>query len=156
MVDSEGHSATRSGAGDTATPRGVLVDLDGTLALHSGHRNPYDWRRAHRDVPNAAVVAVVRALHRDGIAVVYMTGRPEAARDITERWIERHVGVAGPLFLRADGDQRQDAIVKRELFDAHVADRYVVIAVLDDRQQVVDMWRNELGLACFQVAPGDF
>jgi hypothetical protein len=30
-----------------------------------------------------------------------------------------------------------------------------VFCVVDDRQKVVDMWR-ENGLTCFQVAPGDF
>ena len=30
-----------------------------------------------------------------------------------------------------------------------------VYLVVDDRQKVVDMWRN-LGLTVFQVAPGDF
>ena len=30
-----------------------------------------------------------------------------------------------------------------------------VFAVFDDRQQVVDMWRQN-GLTCFQVADGDF
>lgn len=53
------------------------------------------------------------------------------------------------------GDMRKDSIVKRELFDAHIRDVYDVHYVLDDRQQVVDMWRG-LGLAVFQVAPGDF
>jgi hypothetical protein len=28
--------------------------------------------------------------------------------------------------------------------------------VLDDRNQVVDMWRNDLGLTCLQVDWGDF
>jgi hypothetical protein len=50
---------------------------------------------------------------------------------------------------------RKDAIVKRELFDAHVRGTWNVNFVLDDRQQVVDMWRG-LGLVCLQVAPGDF
>ena len=30
------------------------------------------------------------------------------------------------------------------------------IMVFDDRNQVVDMWRNGLGLQCFQVADGNF
>ena len=31
-----------------------------------------------------------------------------------------------------------------------------ILFVMDDRDQVVSMWRNELGLTCFQVAEGDF
>lgn len=50
---------------------------------------------------------------------------------------------------------RKDVVIKRELFDRYIRDNYQVLFVLDDRNQVVDMWR-ELGLKCLQVAPGDF
>jgi hypothetical protein len=57
--------------------------------------------------------------------------------------------------MRAAGDTRNDAIVKGELFDIHVRDRYRVRFVLDDRNRVVDWWRR-IGLRCWQVAPGNF
>ena len=57
--------------------------------------------------------------------------------------------------MRATGDQRRDSIVKLEIFDQEIRDRYHVIGVFDDRQQVVRMWRA-LGLTVFQVAEGDF
>lgn len=136
--------------------RAFLVDIDGTLALHEGRRNPYDWRLADQDAPNHSVVAVVQALSSYGFAVVFVSGRPEASRSLTARWIEQHVGVVGELHLRPDGDQRKDSIVKRELFERSIAARFDVLGVLDDRQQVVDMWRNELGLTVLQVGPGDF
>ena len=36
-----------------------------------------------------------------------------------------------------------------------IKDKYQVDYVLDDRNQVVEMWRS-LGLTCLQVADGDF
>ena len=57
--------------------------------------------------------------------------------------------------MRPAGDRRRDSIVKAELFDRKVRDEYRVLVVLDDRKQVVDMWRS-LGLTCLQVAEGDF
>jgi predicted kinase len=147
------------------TPRAVLVDLDGTLCLHNG-RSPYDESRVGDDLPNRAVVEAIQALRMEGFRVVFASGRTEGCRAASERWIVQHV--FGPswrdideampydgLFMRAEGDTRRDSIVKRELFDAHVRDRYDVVFVLDDRQQVVDMWR-QLGLTVFQVAPGNF
>ena len=50
---------------------------------------------------------------------------------------------------------RKDAAVKLEIFDREIRNRWNVVAVFDDRQQVVDAWRS-IGLAVFQVAPGDF
>jgi hypothetical protein len=42
------------------------------------------------------------------------------------------------------------------LFDTNVRDKFHIDFVLDDRNQVVDMWRNDLGLMCLQVDWGDF
>ena len=75
---------------------------------------------------------------------------------MTGSWIAREVGVAGPLLLRTDKDFRKDALIKREIYERHIADLYDVVMVFDDRDQVVAMWRDELGLTCFQVAPGAF
>lgn len=41
------------------------------------------------------------------------------------------------------------------MYETQIAPYYRVTAVFDDRQQVVDMWR-EIGLTCCQVAPGNF
>lgn len=135
------------------TPPAVIVDIDGTLALHNG-RSPYDLTRCHEDIPNAAVIEAVRSAAVDA-QVIYCSGREDSARAMTAEWLARHVGVRGPLCMRAADDKRKDSIVKRELFDARIRDNYNVRYVLDDRQQVVDMWRA-LGLTVFQVAKGDF
>lgn len=59
------------------------------------------------------------------------------------------------LLLRHTGDQRADNIVKAEIYDAHIEPHFTVIGVVDDRRNVVEMWRSR-GLTCFQVAEGDF
>ncbi len=51
---------------------------------------------------------------------------------------------------------RKNAIIKKELFEQQIAEKYFIELVLDDRDQVVDMWRLELGLPCLQVNYGDF
>jgi hypothetical protein len=57
--------------------------------------------------------------------------------------------------MHAAADMRKDSVVKQELFERFVRDKYNISFILDDRQQVVDMWRG-LGLTVFQVAEGDF
>lgn len=42
------------------------------------------------------------------------------------------------------------------IYDQNIRDKYEIEFVLDDRDQVVRMWQEELGLTCFQVACGDF
>ncbi len=57
--------------------------------------------------------------------------------------------------MRAEGDNRPDSIVKRELFETHIRGSYNVHTVFDDRDSVVRMWRR-IGLPAWQVAEGRF
>ncbi|MEU7755282.1 AAA family ATPase [Micromonospora sp. NPDC049101] len=136
-------------------PEIVLVDIDGTVAL-AVSRSPYDMTRVGEDQPNTAVIAAVRAMHAAGYGVVFCSGRDASARPATEAWLARHVRIPYlGLHLRAVGDSRKDSIVKREIYDREIRDRFRVAGVFDDRVQVVQMWRA-LGLTVFQVADGDF
>jgi hypothetical protein len=58
--------------------------------------------------------------------------------------------------MRRAGDRRKDTVVKREIYERHIAGHYTVRVVFDDRDQVVRLWRDELNLPCFQVAWGNF
>lgn len=137
------------------TVKAILVDIDGTLAKMKD-RSPYDWMRVGEDTPVQAVISAVRAAWHAGYVVVVMSGRDESCRAITEQWLRTHLEVSWfMLFMRPEGDNRADNIVKYELFNENVRYVYDIEYVLDDRDQVVKMWR-ELGLACFQVAPGAF
>jgi predicted kinase len=137
-------------------PAAVLVDIDGTIAL-MGDRSPYDWDRVGEDKPNEKVVELVRWLDtREEMQVIFLSGRDGSCEDDTVDWLMGVGGFEGALlFMRAEGDTRKDSVVKLELFDKHIRDNYDVRFVLDDRDQVVKMWRS-LGLTCFQVAEGDF
>lgn len=136
-------------------PKAIIVDIDGTVA-HMVARSPFDETRVHEDRPNKPVIEVIRAMDTENYAVIFCSGRTDACREATEKWLIEHVDVPHVgLFMRAAGDTRKDAVVKQELFDKHIRHDYNVVGVFDDRQQVVDMWRS-LGLTVFQVAPGDF
>lgn len=49
----------------------------------------------------------------------------------------------------------RDDVVKAEMYNRHIRGTYDLMAVFDDRQRVVDMWRAR-GINCWQTAPGDF
>jgi predicted kinase len=134
-------------------PSAILVDIDGTLAQMHG-RGPFEWHRVGEDVAVEKIVNLVntQALqHR----IIVMSGRDGSCRKQTEAWLDKHDVLWDYLYMRPAGDMRKDNIVKYELFDKHIRDEYDVQYVLDDRNQVVDMWRA-LGVTCLQVAPGDF
>jgi predicted kinase len=137
------------------TPNTILVDIDGTVALMDG-RSPYDMTRVRHDRPNHAVIEAVRAMHAAGFRIVFCSGRTDDGREDTAHWLDRHVGVPyEALHMRTTGDQRKDSVVKAEIFEREIRGNYHVVAVFDDRDQVVRMWRS-LGLTVFQVADGNF
>ena len=135
----------------------ILVDVDGTLAIR-GDRSPHDHDSSMEDHVNWPIVSLCDLLHSTGkFQVVIVSGREEIYRDITEYWFDTHniLPYRQALFMRLQGDNRPDDIVKKELYEKEIKPRYIVWYVLDDRNRVVKMWR-ELGLTCLQVAEGDF
>lgn len=135
-------------------PPAIIVDIDGTLAKMNG-RSPYEWMRVGEDEPVKAVIDAVRSAAYNS-AIIVMSGRDASCREITQKWLKQHLGVPYfDLFMRAEGDNRKDDLVKYELFNEHIRDKYHVKYILDDRDQVIAMWRK-LGLAAFQVDYGAF
>jgi hypothetical protein len=134
----------------------VIVDIDGTLALRTGDRSPYDWDRVGEDEPHPPVIELVQLIAAAGRhAVILMSGRDEVCRWQTEMWLDAQGVRFDELWMRAERDNRKDSVVKEELYWQHIHGRYQVSWVIDDRRQVVTMWRR-LGLTVLQCADGDF
>lgn len=135
----------------------IICDLDGTLAHHENRRSVYDASRSDEDALDGVIYSIINTFHREKFyQIIYLSGRQEKDREPTLRFLKKHNCPDGPLWMRKDDDSRKDVIVKHELFDAHVKGNYDVKFVLDDRTQVVNMWRRSLGLKCLQCQEGDF
>ena len=133
----------------------VVVDIDGTLA-HMKDRSPYDESRVGEDDFDWVVAAAVLGMAKvTGAHIIVLSGRTEDARYETERWLLRHNFDAKALLMRKKGDQRPDYVIKNEIYDNEIIPNYDVLAVFDDRDQVVRHLRNR-GIKVFQVAPGRF
>lgn len=149
--------------GTPGKPKAFLVDIDGTLAHMRDYRGPFDWAKVGLDDADEKIVDLVSALsYSENLdktfayeEVIVMSGRDEVCRPETEKWLDTACIPYTHLFMRPQGDMRPDNLIKAELFDKYVRDNYDVQFVLDDRDQVVEMWRA-MGLTCLQVAPGDF
>lgn len=147
---------------DPKLPSCIMVDIDGTLAHGIGDtRKPYEWHKVDTDTVDTRIRDIVNHFAQrdpnddDYTRIVLMSGRDSSCRELTESWLKAWGVKYDELHMRAEGDGRKDFVVKKELFDAHIRGKYNVFFVLDDRNQVVEMWR-EMGLKTLQVAPGDF
>ena len=139
---------------EPGTPKAVICDLDGTLAIHQG-RSPYDFEKCDTDVVNDAVRRVIKLFDADGATIIYVSGRDDSARDKTYDWLMRNDCPDGPLYMRETGDTRNDAVVKLEIFNEFIRGSYDVWLTIDDRDRVVKLWRD-LGLTCLQAGYGAF
>ncbi len=134
----------------------IICDIDGTLA-QMGDRSPYDWKKVGIDTVNQAVADVVEAMRNDHKVIIFLSGRDGSALEATIKWLEKYSLSTSKdyLYLRKAGDNRKDTIIKKELYEKYIKGKFSVLFVLDDRDQMVKMWREE-GLTCFQVAEGNF
>jgi len=144
---------------DPSLPHAIIVDLDGTLALFGD--NPYD-RDFSKDKLNTPVAKIVKSYlsscsPADANLVIF-SGRSERFYYETLDWLAKY-DIHPDLFkmrtVKEESDRVKDSAVKLNMFNEHVRDKYYVDFVLDDRDQVVRLWRD-LGLVCLQVADGNF
>jgi hypothetical protein len=99
---------------------------------------------------------VLKLFAANGYSILLVSGREERFREPTMRFLTKFAIPYQYLWMRCTKDYRKDAIIKREIFDSEIAGKYCVEFVLDDRDQVVEMWRRDLHLDCFQVNYGNF
>lgn len=132
-------------------PKAIIVDIDGTLAKMSG-RSPFEWNKVKEDTCNRVVKGLVNAYSE---TVIILSGRDGVCKQDTVDWLKENGIKYSELFMRDEGNNEKDSIIKRRMFEQNIRGKYFVEYVLDDRNQVVEMWRN-MGLTCLQVADGDF
>lgn len=138
---------------DPLLKKAIICDLDGTLAILK--RNPYDAINCEKDELNIPVANIVKNHAKLGYKIILVSGRTDDSMPHTKRWLEKHEVPYEALLMRKTGDKRKDSEIKLEIFDQHIKNKWFIEFVLDDRNQVVNMWRD-MGLTCCQVAPGDF
>ncbi len=143
----------------------IVFDLDGTLALNDhrlhhirGEVRDYDafYAACARDQPSPAAIAALRAHYEAGHRLEIWSGRSDQVRTVTEAWLGNH-GVNPVLLkrMRPVGDHQPDVELKRGWLREARKNGGAPNLVYDDRDAVVAMWR-EMGVTCFQVAPGGF
>lgn len=140
----------------------IIVDLDGTIALHTSGRDPHDMSRVTEDSVNYSVRdLVVSMMNRKNKQVIFLSGRDRCAYEDSLWWLEHVAGVGKKediwLFTRAtDDDDRDDYTFKKEIVQEVLPNYgFKPSMAIDDRQRVVDMWR-ELSIPCLSTDYGIF
>jgi hypothetical protein len=145
----------------------IICDIDGTVAdcshrLHWIQSKPKNWKAFFQgmefDTPIVDTITVIQSLYGSYNNIIFCTGRPNNYREITRAWLSEHVGDwtdKSPLYMRNTGDNRPDYEAKALMHATMILDGYNPRVAFEDRDQVVEMWRNS-GLTCYQVAKGTY
>ena len=151
--------------------KNVIFDLDGTLALIDDRRKistkdngKIDWdiffdpKNIDLDKPNLPVIKLAQMFSNNGFRIVILSGRSKDTKDATKDWLNKFDVPFDVLKMRPTSNEFKfmpDDKLKQMWLDSLFPNKDDIFAVVDDRQKVVDMWRNN-GLTCFQVADGNF
>ena len=139
---------------DKSLPIALIVDIDGTLA-EKGDRSPYDWKSVGKDKPIRHIIDLVNTMSSTH-EIILFSGRDSVCRSETKEWLLNNGVKYDSLYMRPEKNREKDTVIKKRLFEDHVKDKFYINFILDDRNSVVSMWRNELHLPCLQVAEGNF
>ena len=140
----------------------IVCDIDGTLAHMSGrilrHGKkvaPFaDWD-AYDDKVDEKIAEIVNLFHNSGRSIVICSGRKSNSKKVLQEWLLQNKIPFDEIFMRDKNDNRKDSIIKSEIYYRDIKPFYEVFCVLDDRNQVVEKWR-EIGLKTLQVSDGNF
>ena len=140
----------------------TIFDLDGTLAnidhrLHFIKQENKDWdgffKACSADLPKHAVIQAAKALYQLGHPLWILSGRSTLVKNETTAWLKQHAIPYDNLLMREVNDFTPDHELKRQwIVEYNLKPR--TLCIYEDRQKVVDMWREE-GFDCFQVAITD-
>ena len=144
----------------------VIFDVDGTL-MDIEHRRHFVTQRPKdfdafrdpevvmQDTPNKEIFELAKALKDAGNRIIVSTGRNKRQRATTLKQLMMNGLVFDAIYMRGDTDFRPDDELKKEFLIKMKEDGFNPVMAVDDRQQVVDMFRAE-GLRVLQVDKGDF
>lgn len=127
--------------------------IDGTLALNLNGRSPYDMSRVVEDKLNYAISHTLKLLSHE-VSIVICTGRSEDSEEKTKMWLTMNGIKYDSIYFRPYKNREPDYLIKERMW-RHINETFNIIAIYDDRDQVVKHGRK-LGMTVFQVAEGNF
>lgn len=105
-------------------------------------RNPYDLTKVKEDRCDPRLqylLNLINSYFKNNIHIFFFSGREGTEQCYTDtfEWLSKYIDFPITLFMRNEGDYRPDEIIKIELYNKVIKDKYNVLCVFDDRDKVV-------------------
>lgn len=153
---------------DGRKKQALIIDIDGTMA-NINHRLHYvrdvkkDWGKFFSEVKGDSVnrwcAEILERFRNDDVYkhhdILFVSGRPDSTMKDTKEWLKDNNIGYDKLFMRKRDDYRKDNTIKEIIYNFNIKPYYDVLFVVDDREQVVQMWRSK-GLVVLQCDEGKF
>ncbi len=148
----------------------IVADIDG-CCLDPEHRIPHflagdldayhaAWRHDSAIDPGVVIYQMFLA-RADQYRFLFVTGRPESAREYTISQLQDHVHAGiehSQLLMRPShitGADMHDTDLKPMLIELAGYSLRDIFMVFEDRNSIVSMWRSR-GITCYQTQLGDY
>lgn len=130
---------------DDSLPNCIICDLDGTLADYHATRPAYGFDA--NLIQFDKVIEPVRELLLDvgyDTRIVFLSGRTDNYYTETLDWLIDNLDTlySFDLFMRKSNDFRKDSVIKLEIFDDKIRNKYNVMYAIDDRNSIVNLWQS--------------
>lgn len=135
--------------------KALLSDIDGTITDRR-HRLHYldgkkDWESFFNesifDPPINETITQIETLLPRYDKLIFVTGRPEQYREITNEWILSNTKFSNyDLIMRINKDYRSDISIKKEMLNVIKKD-FKIDIIFEDQIDLANMWKKQ-GLNC--------
>jgi len=135
----------------------VLCDIDGTIANNDHRQNLLkefnDWDKFFSllkdDEPIHVIIERVKQEVESSNHIVFLTGRPEKYREMTNDWLSKYFEDGFSLLMRKDDDLRNKIVVKEEIFHGNFQ-KTQIKACFENDPQLIELWQR-LGLNVIDI-----
>ena len=124
---------------------GVICDIDYTLSIPTD-RDTYDFMNSLKDKINPFIYNIISSIDTSTTSLLIVTGREEKFKAITKEFLIKNNITYHTLFMRKNGDNRSNEIIKKEIFINLIKPKWNILYTLDDNIATVKMYNSELGL----------
>lgn len=134
-------------------PNAIICDMDGTLADFFGNRGPFEQEKCLEDRCVEEVAQMITAMNIMGYNILIVSGRHDTYKPQTQLWLDNNMIYYSEIFMRKEGDNRSDYIIKEEIYNFYIKNKYNVLFAIDDKPSIIRLWRR-LGIFVLNVGSG--
>lgn len=144
-------------------PQAIIFDLDGTLCdcehrVHFMRERPKRREEFHSACVFDKVVPACKALidmaEEKGIKVILLSARPARFKPLTEEWLTKN-NIHYDQLILSHYPELSDPDYKLKMYRELIEPFTEVLFTVDDRDSVVQMWRDN-AITCLDIAGNHF